>query len=372
MTTKTFEVRGMNQVLIPRLIEKELARVPGVPRVDASYASQSATVNYDEAIVEADAIAARIRDCGFHCAGESRPTHCEPLAPPAHVHANAEAAPSQADVSHAMGHGAGKDASAMASDMRIRFWVALAFTVPIFIYSPMGALFTPPAAPFGLRLDLWLFLLATAAIAYPAWPFLVGAFRSVRHGVFNMAVLVVLSVGTGYLFSVGSTFIYGGAQFYEAVSVLLVFILLGHWLEMRARAGASSAIRALLDRAPPKASVLRDGREVQVPTAEVRAGETRDRAPIWLVATSMVATAIATAITAAEHVHAVRHEACDQDHEHDREDRHDITVVARSHKGASCHERLQPACQTRIPPAFRSRGLHTCAMRGGLTRWLSS
>jgi len=68
-----------------------------------------------------------------------------------------------------------------------------------------------------------------------------------------MAVLVMLSVGTGYLFSVGSTFLYGGPQFYEASSVLLVFILLGHWLEMRARAGATDAIRGLLELAPPMA-----------------------------------------------------------------------------------------------------------------------
>ena len=60
-----------------------------------------------------------------------------------------------------------------------------------------------------------------------------------------------------------------GEQFYEASAVLLVFILLGHWLEMRARAGASDAIRALMDLAPPMATVLRDGKEVEVPTAEV-------------------------------------------------------------------------------------------------------
>ena len=57
------------------------------------------------------------------------------------------------------------------------------------------------------------------------------------------------------------------------ISVLLVFILLGHWLEMRARAGANDAIRALLDLAPPLAHVLRDGAEVQLPTAEVVAGD---------------------------------------------------------------------------------------------------
>ncbi len=64
-----------------------------------------------------------------------------------------------------------------------------------------------------------------------------------------------------------------GPQFYEAASVLLVFILLGHWLEMRARAGASAAIRALLDLAPPKATVLRDGRELEIPTADVVLGD---------------------------------------------------------------------------------------------------
>ena len=175
---------------------------------------------------------------------------------------------------HEMGHGAGMDMQAMVRDMRNRFWICLAFAVPIFIYSPMGGMFAPPAPPFGLPLNVWLFLLASGAVLYPGWPFVVAAWRAVKNGVLNMAVLVVLSVGTGYLFSVGATFFFGGAQFYEAVAVLLVFILLGHWLEMRARAGASAAIRSLLDLAPPLATVLRDGREVQVPTADVVKGET--------------------------------------------------------------------------------------------------
>ena len=85
-----------------------------------------------------------------------------------------------------------------------------------------------------------------------------------------MAVLIVLSVGTGYIFSVISIFfLEGGDQFFEAIAVLLVFILLGHWLEMRARAGASSAIKALMDLTPAKASVIRNGEEIEVPTAEV-------------------------------------------------------------------------------------------------------
>lgn len=172
-----------------------------------------------------------------------------------------------------MGH-SGNDLAAMVRDMRNRFWICLIFTVPIFVYAPMGGFFEPPTPPFGLALNLWLFVFASAAIVYPSWPFFVSAWRALKTGTLGMAALIVLSVGTGYLFSVGSTFLFKGAgQFFEAASVLLVFILLGHWLEMRARAGASSAIKALMNLTPAKASVIRNGTEIEVPTAEVLAGE---------------------------------------------------------------------------------------------------
>ena len=178
-----------------------------------------------------------------------------------------------ADMAQEMGHGGNMDLPAMVRDMRNRFWVCLVFAVPIFIYSPMGNLFPAPAPPFGLALNRWLFFLATAAILYPSWPFFVAAWRALKTGTLNMAVLIVLSVGTGYLFSVGATFLFKSNQFYEASAVLLVFILLGHWLEMRARAGASSAIKALMNLTPAKASVLRNGAEVEVATAEVVVGD---------------------------------------------------------------------------------------------------
>jgi Cu2+-exporting ATPase len=165
------------------------------------------------------------------------------------------------------------DMQDMVRDMRNRFLVSLVFTLPIFAMEPMGMGEPWLLPPFGLSEELAMFFLASAAILYPVWPFLVSAWRALRNGVLNMAVLVVLSVGTGYLFSVGATFFFEGEQFYEAASVLLVFILLGHWLEMRARAGASAAIRALLDLAPPKANVFRDGKEIEVATADVVLGD---------------------------------------------------------------------------------------------------
>ncbi|PKP71959.1 MAG: copper-translocating P-type ATPase, partial [Alphaproteobacteria bacterium HGW-Alphaproteobacteria-5] len=283
MKTAIVEVAGLLSVLSAQGVEKQLARLPGMHKVEVNYVAGSAAVTYDEIRTDLKAIKAKVEECGYHCGGELVPKHvCKPegrgaVARHDHKH-HAEAGTAKTDAgkagavdhaAHEMGHGGGMSMDAMVRDMRNRFWIALVFSVPIFVYSPMGGMFTPPAPPFGLRLDLWLFFLASVAVLYPSWPFFVAAWRALRNGVLNMAVLVVLSVGTGYLFSVGATFFYPGVQFYEAVAVLLVFILLGHWLEMRARAGASDAIRSLMDLAPPMANVQRDGHEIEVPTADV-------------------------------------------------------------------------------------------------------
>jgi Cu2+-exporting ATPase len=290
--TSNFEVEGLLSSMSARGVEKQLSRLPGVTAVAVNYVAGSASVSFDTDQTTPEKIRAAVEACGYHCGGESTPAHvCAPHeaqaarhAHPGHVgheaprpavgtKASAAAMPSMDTMAHEMGHGTGMDARGMARDMRNRFWVCLAFTIPIFLYAPMGVQFISLSAPFELELNTWLFVLASGAVIYPARPFFVAAARALRNGVLNMAVLVVLSVGTGYLFSVGATFFFKGAQFYEAVSVLLVFILLGHWLEMRARAGASEAIRALMDLAPPKATVIRNGVESIVATSEVLLGD---------------------------------------------------------------------------------------------------
>ncbi len=326
MSTATIEVADLFTAACGLAVEKQLMKLRGVRRATVSAVSGTATIDFDERVIALDAIKESVRGCGYGCTGERLPHHvCRPDDPPpaaiaappaigpsrparadhphaehpAHVRAEpagqarpashaehaAHAPAASREMAHEMGHGAGMDMAGMVRDMRNRFLVCLGFTIPLFLWVPMGLPIKTPPPPFGLTLDQWLFLLATGAVVWPSWPFFVAAWRALRNRVLNMATLVVLSVGTGYAFSVGATFLWGGAQFYEAVSVLLVFILLGHWLEMRARAGANDAIRALLDLAPPMANVIRGGREVQVPTAEVLAGETvvvrpGDRIPV--------------------------------------------------------------------------------------------
>lgn len=290
MKTSTVEVGELISTLSAEGVSRQLSTVPGVHHVDVNYVAGSATVHYDESKTSIEAIQKRIIDCGYHCRGELVPAHvCSPedhkkdsKGPHDHTDHQVHAAHAKTshsseheknDMMHDMGHAAGMSMQDMANDMRNRFLVALVFAIPVFLYSPMGKMIGDFATPFGMDRKLFLFIVATAAIAYPAWPFFVAAWRAARNKVANMATLVVLSVGTGYFFSVGATFFYEGEVFYEASAVLLVFILLGHWLEMRARAGASDAIRSLMDLAPPMATVLRNNIETSVPTSEVLVGE---------------------------------------------------------------------------------------------------
>src|SRR4030081_2081774 len=164
---------------------------------------------------------------------------------------------------------------AMADDMRNRFLVAAVLSVPILLWSAIGRQvlhFTVPA-PFGLRDDVFQLILSLPVIGYSSWIFFDGAVRALRARTLDMMVLVAVAIAAGWSYSVIVTLGGGGEVFYEASSVLCAFVLLGHWLEMRARGGANDAVRALLNLAPPRAIVIRDGEQVEVSTSEVQVGD---------------------------------------------------------------------------------------------------
>ncbi|MDF2093659.1 heavy metal translocating P-type ATPase [Knoellia sp. 3-2P3] len=289
--TTVLHVGGLHWASSERAIEKTLLRRPGVEAVEANAANQTASVTFDADVTSVTDLASWVRDCGYHCAGRSVPNHvCEPMEEPAthQGHTALEAAPRHthgAPVSghgehtahEVMGHGghAGMSMDDMVRDMRNRFVVAAVMTLGITLWSPMGRDmlgFTVPA-PFGLRDDVFGLLLSLPVVFYSAWIFFDGAFRALRNRTLDMMVLVAVAVAAGWLYSVGVTLTGGGEVFYEAAAMLTTFVLLGHWFEMRARGGANDAIRALMDLAPPMATVLREGQPVEVPTAEVRAGD---------------------------------------------------------------------------------------------------
>jgi Cu2+-exporting ATPase len=261
------------------VVETALSNQPGVLAVAANPVAQTATVTFDPERTSLEDLRRWVEECGFHCAGQSVPGHvCDPMAehgaaPDVHDHAAME----RAEHAHGHGHGghAGMSMEAMERDMRNRFLVALVFTIPIVLWSMVGTelLGTELATPFGLDRDVWQFLLSLPVVLWASSIFFTGAVAALKARTLDMMVLVAVAIGVGWVYSVAATFFIDGEVFYEAAGMLASFVLLGHWFEMRARGGANDAIRALLDLAPPKAVVLRDGEPVEVPTAEVQVGD---------------------------------------------------------------------------------------------------
>ncbi|MER7503914.1 heavy metal translocating P-type ATPase [Nonomuraea pusilla] len=291
-STAVLDVSGVHWASEQNVVAAVLGRRPGVVGVEVNPVAQTATVTFDPRATSLAALREWVVECGYHCAGRSVPSHlCDPMAEPrgqprgrvptgpAEQTEQAEQAGRAAGPSprETTGHGghAGMSMGAMVADMRNRFLVAAALSVPILVWSPIGreVLGLRVPVPFGLREDVWALLLSLPVIFYSSWIFFDGAVRALRARTLDMMVLVAVAIGAGWLYSVVITLTGGGEVFYEAATVLAAFVLLGHWFEMRARGGASDAVRALLDLAPPRAVVIRDGGQVEIPTAEVAVGD---------------------------------------------------------------------------------------------------
>ena len=270
-------VGGLHYASEKAVVEEVLGRREGVLEVEANPVAQSATVTFDAARTTVIELRRWVEECGYHCAGQSAPGHvCDPLVAPDHgPHDDAAVQRSDQADGHGAGGHAGMSMESMERDMRNRFLVALVFTIPTVIWSPVGeTLFgSMPTVPFGLDMEIWQLLLSLPIVFYASSIFFTGALVALRARTLDMMVLVAVAVGIGWLYSVAATFFIEGEVFYEAAAMLASFVLLGHWFEMRARGGANDAIRALLDLAPPRALVIRDGEPVEVPTAELQVGD---------------------------------------------------------------------------------------------------
>jgi Cu2+-exporting ATPase len=282
-TEAVLHVGGLLGVMEGRGVEGRLRAQPGVLDVRANALNQSATVRYDPSATTLADLERWVEECGYHCTGRSVPGHvCDPKEPAAHAghaveadHADHGAAERAADAHTGHGGHAGMSMAEMAKDMRRRFLVAIVFAIPIFLYSPIAVdvFGLELAAPFGMRTDVLSLILSIPVVFYSSMLFFRGAVASLRNRNLDMMVLVATSVSVGWLYSVAVVLGLDGEHFFEAISLLAAFVLFGHWMEMRARAGASDAVRALLELAPPMAIVLREGEPVEVPTAEVQVGD---------------------------------------------------------------------------------------------------
>jgi Cu2+-exporting ATPase len=162
----------------------------------------------------------------------------------------------------------------MEDDFRRRFYVSLAVSVPVLILSPTIQKWFNLSVPQFAGSEIVLFLFATVIAVYGGWPFYKGARESLKEGILGMMVLVSLAVTTGYLFSVAATFVFTDAvDFYWEISTLVVFLLFGHWMEMRMTRRASGALQELVKLIPPMANLVQDGEITEISTSQVKIGD---------------------------------------------------------------------------------------------------
>ncbi|WGR61056.1 copper-translocating P-type ATPase [Paracoccus ferrooxidans] len=246
-------IEGMNCASCVGRVEKALAALPGVDSAQVNLATASATIRHSPAVAP-QALADTVTAKGY----------------PAQV---------QAEAGHHM-HDHGGDAAALKRN----FLIALALTLPVFVAEMGGHAF--PAFHHWLHMalgqrTLWVleFLLTTAVLAGPGRMFFRIGFPALMRRAPEMNSLVALGASAAWLYSTVATFAPGVLPpdsvhvYFEAAAVIVTLILLGRWLEARAKGQAGDAIRRLIELAPDSAHVERGGQIVEVPVAELRPGD---------------------------------------------------------------------------------------------------
>ena len=155
-------------------------------------------------------------------------------------------------------------------EMTRRFWIALAFGLPVIAFGMGGML------PFAMHLKTgWIqFALSIPAVLWAGWPFFQRAWRSLLSRQLNMFTLIGLGVGVAFGYSTAVLLASLDLPLYfESAAMITVLVLLGQMLELRARSKTGDAIRLLLDLAPPTARVICRGEEKEIPLAEVEPGD---------------------------------------------------------------------------------------------------
>jgi Cu+-exporting ATPase len=171
-------------------------------------------------------------------------------------------------------------------DMTRRFWMGAALALPVFFLA-MAHLIPPLGREPWVNSDVsrWLqFALATPVVGWAGWPFIQRGWRSIVSRHLNMFTLISIGVGAAYVFSAVAMLMPGifphsmqhdgkVAIYFEAAAVIVVLVLLGQVLELRARSRTGSAIKALLNLAPPTAQQVAPGGDHVVPLDQVKVGD---------------------------------------------------------------------------------------------------
>jgi P-type Cu+ transporter len=256
----TLDVEGMTCASCVRRVERSLSRVDGVSEASVNFATEQATVSYDPAQVDLSALTAAVEKAGFS-ANVPKPRSESHSAQP-QIGAD-EADPRELAREREM------------NDLKRKWIVGLA----------IGALMMIEMyVPLGIDMEYLAPLLLIQAAIVQFWAgsvFYKGAWAAAKHFTTNMNTLVAIGTSVAFGYSAFVTLWPGLAAewgfpfylYYETAVVIIALVLMGRWMEARAKKQTSSAIKALAGLQARTARVIRDGAEQDIPIESVQVGD---------------------------------------------------------------------------------------------------
>lgn len=261
-TVVTLPIEGMTCASCVHRVERSLARSPGVTDVAVNLANESARIRFDPRYVDLPALSAAVDKAGYRVGRVVAPQQNR-----------GSAALAEADEAERDDHQQARQRE--IENLRRRAFVSLSIGLAL-----MVLMYVP------LHLDMrvvepFLLVLATFVQVWGGARFYRSAWAVARHGSSNMDTLIAVGTSVAYGYSAFVTLWPGLAAswgfqhqlYYETAAIIIALVLMGRWLEARAKGRMSSAIKALMGLQPRSARVIRAGDERNVPIGDVRVGD---------------------------------------------------------------------------------------------------
>ncbi len=243
-----FIVKNLSTVDDESLIENSLMKNPGVIEVKANHVSKAVYVTINPMTISFEEVQRKIEELGFQVEKVDTKAEVEDI-----------------------------ERKVVEEELRKLRWqviLSLALGIPLMIYTTLPVFGIP--LPFKEYYGLIGFLLSTPVVFFAGRRFYVGAIRALRNRTANMDTLVALGTGAAYVFSTAVFFglIESEEVFFEAAAVVIGFILLGRYMEVKMKLRTGEAVRKLMELQSRNALVIRDGVEMEIPIEEVRVKDT--------------------------------------------------------------------------------------------------
>ncbi|MCQ6961918.1 heavy metal translocating P-type ATPase [Methanolobus chelungpuianus] len=244
----TLDVGGMTCASCAQNVEKVLKRLNGVSSVNVNVSTGKARIEYNSSVVSVDDMRKAIEDIGYSA---SMPVDRQ-------LAEDRERKEREDEIRR----------------QRNNLIISVLIAIPVML----GSL--KPVFPdyFGFVPDIFadrnvLFLLTTIVMVFPGRQFFEGTYRGLKHGVTDMNLLIATGTGAAYVISVASSYLDLGPGYhhlyYDTAVMLIAFIVLGRYMEARARGRTSESIKKLIGLQAKTARIIVDGQEKEVPVESV-------------------------------------------------------------------------------------------------------